>query len=274
MYIGPLELKSIESVDFDSTELLNFLESKKESLDVYHRHVAVVSCYRKEHDKNTTVNIYQRKFPFFMNFIVTTSNEKLIGISLSQPMALSPAIYKTQELRSFEYFKRTFEMITNEQCNLQCGIIKLPFKTKFIGVSGPEEFLKKEIYSEKILGYESFSFASKVDSELFQRIEKYKDGVYKICKTVINDDGINFFIIDKTVMDEFRPLLSEIVSLLRKKHNLMPAKYFSISEKIVGSFVLELNNLFSAQPFTQVDKFLEEYEKIKLDIMKHFTYKE
>ncbi|MEN3041789.1 MAG: DUF4895 domain-containing protein [Fervidobacterium sp.] len=273
MYIGPLELKGIESVDFDSTELLNFLESKKERLDVYHRHVAVVSCYRKEHDKNATVNIYQRKFPFFMNFMVTTSNEKLIGISLSQPMALSPAIYKIQDLKSFDHFKNIFEMFANEQCNLQCGIIKLPFKTKFIAISGPGEFLRKEIYSEKILGYESFSFASKVNDEILQRIEKYKDGVYKICKTIINDDGINFFVIDKSVLDEFRPLLSEVVSLLRKKHNLMPAKYFSISEKIVGSFVLDINSLFSAQPFTQVDKFLEEYEKIKLDIMKHFTYK-
>ena len=270
MYIGPEEFEKIQSIDFDSSELINFLESKRERLDVYHRHVAVVTCYAKEHDNNVSGTIRNKKFPFFVNFIVTTSNEKLVGISLSQPMSLSPAIYKLQEITKADEFKQIFQNLTNEQCNIQCGIIKLPLKTRFIAIVGPEEFLKKELYSEKILGNESLSFAQKVDDMILERLLKYKDDNYKICKTIINDDGINFFVIDKSVPDEFRPLLSEVVSLLRKKHNLQPAKYFSITEKVIGSFVLEFNSIFSEKLFTQVDELIEEYEKIKYDITKHF----
>lgn len=270
MYFGPEKYKSIEKIEFDSSELLNFLESKKDRLDVYHRHVAVVTCYSNEHSEiNPTES--QKKFPFFMNFLVTPSNEKLIGLSISNPMSTNPAIYKLQKIKDEENFKEKFKNFTNENCNLQCGIIKLPLKTRFVAISGPDEFLKKEIFSEKVLGTESFSFAQKVDEKIIERLEKYKEGKFKICKTIINDEGINFFVIDKSVSDEFRPLLSEVISLLRKKHNLCPAKYFALNEKVIGSFTLDFNTIFSENPFVQVEKLIEEYEMIKKDLIRHFV---
>jgi hypothetical protein len=268
MYLGPEKYKNIEQFDFDSLELLNFLEGKRERLDVYHRHVAVVTCYSSEY--NNLDAFTKKKFPFFMNFVVTSSNEKLIGLSISQPMATTPAIYKFSELTNAEQFKNAFEKLTGEQCNLQCGIIKLPFKTRFVAVTGPDEFLKKEIFSEKVVGVESFSFAQRVDEKVIERLERYKDGTFKICRTFINDEGINFFIIDESIGDEFRPLLSEIISLLRKKHNLKPAKYFSINEKVLGSFVLDFDSIFSGN-FVQVEKLIEQYELIKKEVLKYIV---
>ncbi|ABS61303.1 DUF4895 domain-containing protein [Fervidobacterium nodosum] len=270
MYFGPEKYKSIEKIEFNSSELLNFLESKKDRLDVYHRHVAVVTCYSNEHSEiNPTES--QKKFPFFMNLLVTPSNEKLIGLSISNPMSTNPAIYKLQKMKDEENFKEKFKNFTNENCNLQCGIIKLPLKTRFVAIAGSDEFLKKEIFSEKVLGTESFSFAQKVDEKIIERLEKYKEGKFKICKTIINDEGINFFVIDRSVSDEFRPLLSEVVSLLRKKHNLSPAKYFALNEKVIGSFTLDFNTIFSENPFVQVEKLIEEYEMIKKDLIRHFV---
>jgi len=263
MYVGPEKFRILESIDFDISELIAFLESKKERLDVYHRHVAVVSCHVNE----------KSQFPFYVNFAVTPSGEKIVGISISQPMASTPAIYKLNDISRKDEFIRLFSAIThltNEQGNCQCGIMKLPLKTRFIAVSGNEEFLRKEMFSEKVLGIESFSFAKRVDDKVLEFLEKYKDGNYKMCKTVINDEGINFFVIDKRISDDFRPLYSEVISLLRKKHNLPPAKYYPISERVIGSFTLEFEAIFSSSPFERVDRLLEEYEKIKGDIGKYF----
>lgn len=271
MYIGPENFGKMQKLDFSTNELFEFLESKKERLDVYHRHVAVVTCFSAEYKEKIMSNVNnQKKFPFFLNFIVTPSNEKLIGVSISNPLSLTPSIYKLNKLNTEEEFKDLFYKISGEQCLVHCGIIKLPFKSKFIALSGPEEFLKKEIYSEKVLGYDSFSFAQKIDEKIYEFLEKYKDGFYKNCKTIINEDGINFFVLDKKLGDEFRPLLSEVISLLRRKHNLFPAKYVQIADKIIGSFVLELQYIFSNDPFSKVDKLIQEYETIRDSLLVHF----
>ncbi|QAV33452.1 protein of unknown function [Fervidobacterium changbaicum] len=266
MYVGPEKFKKLESIDFDSSELIAFLESKKERLDVYHRHVAVVSCHlnHTEHFSN---------FPFYFNFIVTPSNEKVVGISISLPMSLTPAIYKMNDFGKKEEFIRLCgELIgnTNEQWICQCGIMKLPLKTRFVAVAGDETFLNKEMFSEKVFGAESFSFAKRVNGRVLEFLEKYKDGQYKICRTIINDEGINFFVVDKKVPDEFRALYSEVISLLRKKYGLSPAKYYPISERVIGSFTLEFETMFSNAPFERVDRLLEDYERIKSDIAKYF----
>ncbi|WP_448377303.1 DUF4895 domain-containing protein [Fervidobacterium sp.] len=263
MYVGPEKFRKLENIDFDASELLTFLESKKERLDVYHRHVAVVSCHVNE----------KNHFPFYLNFAITPSGEKIVGLSISQPMSCTPAIYKLNEISKKEEFIKLFSTIahlSNEQINCQCGIMKLPLKTRFIAVAGNEEFLKKEMFSEKVFGTESFSFAKRVDDRVLEFLEKYKDGHYKICRTIINDEGINFFVVDKKISDEFRPLYSEVISLLRKKYNLSPAKYYPISERIVGSFTLDFETIFSSAPFERVDRLLEEYENIKRDVSKYF----
>lgn len=266
MYVGPERFKKLEKIDFDTSELVEFLESKKERLDVYHRHVAVVSCHLNHTEHFSS-------FPFYINFIVTPSNEKIVGISISLPMSLTPAIYKMNELaKKDEFIKLCGEIIgnSNEQWVCQCGIMKLPLKTRFIAVAGNDGFLNKEMFSEKVFGTESFSFAKRVDEKVLEFLGKYKDGKYKICKTIINDEGINFFVVDKKVTDEFRPLYSEVISLLRKKYNLAPAKYYPISERVIGSFTLEFETIFSNAPFERVDRLLEDYEKIKSDIAKYF----
>ncbi|MEJ5258015.1 MAG: DUF4895 domain-containing protein [Fervidobacterium sp.] len=269
MYVGPSKYEYIKDIEFDTSELIQFLESKKERLDVYHRHVAVVTCHINELSPE---NEHDNKFPFYLNFIVTTSNEKIVGISISPPMTRTPAIYRMSEFKTKERFEQKFINLSGSKTQpvCQCGILKLPLKTRFIAISGNEEFLRKELFSEKVMGVESFSFSSKVDDKILEQLEKYKNGWYKLCRTVITDDGINFFIIDRKLPDEFKPLFSEVVALLRKKYNFQPAKYFPINEKVLGSFNAELNLLFSQEPFAQVDKLLADYEKIKKDILKYF----
>lgn len=271
MYIGPQNLKKIEEFNFNGNELLEFLESKRDRLDVYHRHVAVVTCFISDlKDKAIDVTYSQKKFPFFLNFIITPSNEKLIGVSISSPFSTTPVIYKLNDLKNSKEFQDLFYGLSGQNCTFQCGVMKLPLKSRFIAISGSEEFLKKEIYSEKILNYESFSFAQKIDEKTCEFLEKYKDGVYKNCKTIINEDGINFFVSDKRLSEEFRPLFSEVISLLRRKYNLSPAKYVQIADKIIGSFVLELRYIFSNDPFSKVDQLIKDYESIKESILRYF----
>jgi len=270
VYVGPSKYEYIKDIEFDTSELIQFLESKKERLDVYHRHVAVVTCHINELTSEAEQN---SKFPFYLSFIVTTSNEKIVGISISPPMSRTPAIYKLNEFKTKEHFEQKFIEISGlkEQPTCQCGILKLPLKTRFVAISGNEEFLKKELFSEKVMGVESLSFSNKVDDKILELLERYRSGWYKICRTAITDDGINFFVIDKKLPDEFKPLFSEVIALLRKKYNFQPAKYFPITEKVLGSFNAELSLLFSQEPFTQVDKLLSDYEKIKKDLMKYFS---
>ncbi|GEM_PF-419292 len=257
LYIGPSRYRILESVDFGNSELLEFLESKKERLDVYHRHVAVVTCSPNPNQEHKTA-------PFFLNFLTTPSGDKVVGLSISNPLQRSPVIYKLQELRNSATYLHVFEQIFKGlSCNLQCGIVKLPLKTRFVALAGTDSFLEKEIFSEKVLGHEAFSFAQKVDDVIIERIERYKFGSFGKCITAITDDGIYFFVVDKTIRDEHRTLFSEIVSLLRKKHNFEAAKYYPIQERIIGSFVLDFNAIFSEEPFLKVSQLLEEYERIK-----------
>ncbi|WP_241498751.1 DUF4895 domain-containing protein [Fervidobacterium thailandense] len=253
----------MESIDFDNSELLEFLESKKERLDVYHRHVAVVTCSPNPNQEHKTA-------PFFLNFLTTPLGDKVVGLSISNPLQRSPVIYKLQELKNHEIYSNTFEQLfKGNTCNVQCGILKLPLKTRFVALAGSSGFLEKEIFSEKVLGHEAFSFAQKVDDNIIERIERYKFGNFGKCITVITDDGIYFFVVDKTVRDEHRALFSEIVSLLRKKHNLDAAKYYPIQERIIGSFVLDFNTIFSEEPFLKVSQLMEEYERIKMFITQY-----
>lgn len=273
MYIGPEKYRIMETLNFDSSELISFLESKKERLDVYHRHVAVVTCY-----SNYSQSVYvdssnssreKKCSNFYLNFIVTPSNEKLIGLSISQPMLKSPAIYKLQDLKNAEQFSDIYYKLFTEACSLQCGIIKLPMKTRFIAISGEESFLNKEIYREKVMNTESFSFAQRVNDAVLERLEKYKDGTFDMCRVIINDEGVNFFVLDKSLRDDHVPLYSEVISLLRKKYALTPAKFFPVNEKIIGSFVLTFDSIFSDELFTQVSKLLKEYSMIKENLSKY-----
>ncbi|HON04547.1 MAG TPA: DUF4895 domain-containing protein [Fervidobacterium sp.] len=273
MYIGPEKYRIMETLDFDSSELIAFLENKKERLDVYHRHVAVVTCYgnysQSTYIDSSSSGKEKRSNNFYLNFIVTPSNEKLVGLSISQPMLKSPAIYKLQDLKSAGQFSDTYYRLFAETCALQCGIIKLPMKTRFIAINGDESFLNKEIYREKVMNTESFSFAQRVNDAILERLEKYKDGTFDMCRVIINDEGINFFVVDKSLRDDHVPLYSEVISLLRKKYALTPARFFPVNEKVIGSFVLGFDSIFSDELFTQVSKLLREYSMIKENLSKY-----
>ncbi|MGB4755771.1 MAG: DUF4895 domain-containing protein [Fervidobacterium sp.] len=273
MYTGPEKYRTIEAFDFDSSELIDFLESKREKLDVYHRHVAVVTCYsnysQSIYTDSSKKNSERKSSSFFLNFLVTPSNEKLIGLSISQPMLRSPAIYKLQNLKNAEQFSDIYYRLFAETCGLQCGIIKLPLKTRFVAITGNDIFLSKEIFREKVMNIESFAFAQRVNDVILERLEKYKDGTFDICRVIINDEGINFFVVDKSLREDHIPLYSEVISLLRKKYALTPAKFFPVNERIIGSFVLDFDSIFSDELFTQVSKLLKEYSIIKENLSRY-----
>ncbi len=257
IFYGPNSLKRKLEIDITtiSDELIHFLESKKERLDVYHRHMAVVTC-------NGILD------GFTLNLMITTSKEKIVGLSLSNPFTRTTAIYKMNEIPE-NIHKFVEEISEINYPKIEIGIVKLPIRTKFLSLYGGSQFLKKEIFSESIKGEEYFGFSKKVDDNIYEKFKLLRSGSFEQFKTYINDDGINVFVLDKSLDQDYIPLFSELLTVLRKKYNLKPAKYFNIQEKILTSILIDLEEIFNDEPLKKVNELVSQYESIKSFVIKN-----
>lgn len=267
LYIGPSKYRHIEEFDFDEKNFLEFLESKREKLDVYHRHALVV-CISPNLNQRDTVS--SKPVPFHLNFVTTANGEKLVGLTLSNPLHKTPAIYRMDDPPNLNEFCEKFRMLYGgaEPCAVQSGVIRLPFKTRFIAACGPSVFLEKELFGEKMLGSEALSFAARLDDASVERLEKLRDGSFGKLRTTVTDEGIFVFLVDRSVSEDMRNVLSEVVSVLRKRYGLRPASYFPVRESVLGSFTLELGTIFSDEPLKKVIELVEHYDIVKKNLEK------
>ncbi len=79
----------------------------------------------------------------------------------------------------------------------------------------------------------------------------------------------NVFVLDKSLDQDYIPLFSELLTVLRKKYNLKPAKYFNIQEKILTSILIDLEEIFNDEPLKKVNELVSQYESIKSFVIKN-----
>lgn len=79
----------------------------------------------------------------------------------------------------------------------------------------------------------------------------------------LTDDGIYFFGI---INEQHKNLYAEFFRFLKEKYKLPSGKYYPVMEikdKVVGTFKLELEEIFSEEKWKILEKFIDDFEKFR-----------
>lgn len=255
VYFGPEKLsyigKKLENIlSNDKEKLLDFLNSYKEKLDVFHKHLILVTV-SSDND-------------FALSAGFNPEGKFFYGISITSPFLKSPSLYKIKD-----YVNEEFEALYNNIFNkstiskIQAGIIRFPLQTHFLAVGGEKSLVSKEMFSEEITGKPWLNFAKIIDDDAYEKIMNINGKKIGFLKMSLTDDGIYFFGI---INDPHKNLYAEFFRFLKEKYKLPSGKYYPVMEikdKVVGTFKLELEEIFSEEKWKILEKFIDDFEKFR-----------
>lgn len=251
VYYGPEKLKKISEISLPQKEyLLEFLHSYKDKLDVFHKHLILISIYNQDN---------------FALVIGSNPEGKIIyGVTLANPFERTTSLYKIKDFYD-EALANFYDVIfkSSKIPKIQAGILKFPIQTHFLAVGGDKSLVSKEMFNEEVTGKTWLNFAKKVDDELFEKINTLSNGQIDFLKSFVTDDGVYFVGIGS---GKFRNLYAEFFSVLRNKYGFLPGKFFPISgikEKVVGMFKIELNDITNEKVFEKINNFVKDFNKFK-----------
>lgn len=252
VYYGPEKLKKISEISLPKKEfLLEFLHSYKDKLDVFHKHLILVSVYSPNN---------------FVLVVGVNPNGKIIyGITISNPFEKTPSLYMLKDFYDEGLANFYDVVLSNSRIpKMQAGILRFPIQTHFLAIGGDKSFVSKEMFNEEVTGKTWLNFAKKIDDKIYDKIIKLSNGQIDFLKSFITDDGIYFVGIND---GKFRNLYAEFFSILRKKYGFLPGKFFPISgikEKVVGMFKIELDEVNNDKVFEKINKFVNDFNKFKM----------
>ena len=252
VYYGPEKLKKICEVSLPKKGfLLEFLHSYKDKLDVFHKHLILVSVYSPN------------------NFVVVVGanpdGKVIYGVTISNPFEKTPSLYKIKDFYD-EELANLYDVIfsSSKIPKMQAGILRFPIQTHFLAVGGDKSLVSKEMFNEEVSGKTWLNFAKKIDDKLYNKIKELSNGQIDFLKSFITDDGIYFVGISS---GRYRNLYAEFFSILRNKYGFLPGKFFPISgikEKVVGMFKIELDEINDDKIFKKISNFVEDFHKFKM----------
>ncbi|MBT1247256.1 MULTISPECIES: DUF4895 domain-containing protein [unclassified Thermosipho (in: thermotogales)] len=252
VYFGPEKLRPLMNEVFslleeDKNVLIDFLYKFEDVLDVFHKHLILVTV-----GSNGI---------FFLNAGYNPDGKFFFGVSLSNPFLRTPSLYK------MEYFNEDFENLyinsfsTRKIPFMTTGILKFPIMTHFLALGGEKSLISKELFSEEVSGKSWLNFSKKVDDKTYDELLTLNGKKYHFLKTFLTDDGVYFIGVGE---GEHRNLYAEFFSFLRNKYKFQPGKYFPISDmkdKVIGMFKVDLEDL--KEKWKYVESFVEDFEKFR-----------
>lgn len=255
VYFGPKKLEYIGSqlndlISKDKEKLLAFLNSHKEKLDVFHKHLVLV------------VLSYKNTFSLSVGF--NPEGKLFYGISISNPFLKTPSLYKMKDY-SNEELENFYNMLFNlkDIPKVEVGILKFPIQTHFLILGGNKKLISKEMFSEEITGKTWLNFSKLINDETFEKVSNINGGKFGFLKMLLTDDGLYFFGIDE---GKYRNLLAEFFTFLKEKYKLESGKYYPISEikgQVIGSFIIKLGDIFNDKKWELLKKFINDFERFK-----------
>ncbi|SHH29561.1 DUF4895 domain-containing protein [Thermosipho atlanticus] len=252
VYYGPEKLKKICEIDLPDEEyLIEFLYNYKEKLDVFHKHLILISIY------------LQNNFTLVVGS--NPENKVIYGVTISNPFERTPSLYKIKDYYNEElanFYNTIFE--SSKIPKVQAGILRFPIQTHFLAVGGDKTLVSKEMFNEEVTGKPWLNFAKKVDNKMYEKIIELSNGHIDFLRSFVTDDGVYFVGLND---GDFRNLYAEFFSFLRNKYKFSPGKFFPISgvkEKVIGMFKIELEDINNAQIFDKINMFIEDFSKFKV----------
>lgn len=176
-------------------------QKHKERLDQFHRHAVLSAVWKENH--------------FSVFSLIDIYGRKILGISLSNPFEKNLSLYSTSNVDFLlsEIFSKLFDQQPQFQ---KSAVIKLPFQSKAIAVVGEDEFLEKEIFKEKIHSLSFFTFASKINEELYEKFRRWNGKKVDFAQIHLFDDFATCVItIPKSAPLDHASLLAEIARVYR-----------------------------------------------------------
>ncbi len=191
---------------------------------------------------------------------VLSDGSSVSAITLSDPFSRSPSPYRL-EMDVHPFLKAVGEVFGWKVDGVKSGIFEFPPRTRFLAVVGPDRFLEKILFQERIRGEEIVSFAERVDEEVFWRIFDLRDSeVLPGVRSIIDDEGVHLtFFKPDWVDEEHTPLVSEMAKVIRKEMRLSVSKFSKVARggKVLVVTTLPLDFVWSGDVRTLASDFLE-----------------
>ncbi len=253
MRVGPKSVcekleKLSKRFEFLKDPSLEFLMNHRERVDDLHK-VALVHSIKSD-----------------MQIIVSVFSEGQIaaGITLSDPFSRSPSPYR-MNVDPQIVSKIVGEIFGWGVSEIKSGIFEFPPRVRFLAVIGPDIWMKKELFQEKIKGDEKLSFAEKIDERVFNRILSLKkssqlDGM----NVFVDDEGIHIaFSVPDDVDDKRIPLLSEMAKLIKEKLGVKTSSFskFAKGKRVFATATFPLDNLWEEDPLKDARDMLRKVLK-------------
>ena len=229
--------------EFAKEPSIEFLLNHKDRVEDLHR-VALVHSIKSD-----------------MQIVVSFFSEGQIaaGITLSDPFSRSPSPYR-MSVDPQIVSKLVGEIFGWGVSEIRSGIFEFPPRVKFLAVIGPDIWMKKELFQEKIKGDEKLSFAERIDEEVFERIlnlkkSSYLDGI----NVFIDDEGIHIAFSAPDGIDNKRiPLLSEMAKLVREKFGVKTSIFSKVSKgkRVFATATFSLENLWKEDPLSDAKEMM------------------
>ncbi|MBO8160905.1 MAG: DUF4895 domain-containing protein [Thermosipho sp. (in: Bacteria)] len=254
VYYGPEKLKKINEINEISVvkkdNLLKFLYDYKERLDVFHKHLILVSISS------------QNNFSLIVGY--NPDGKIIYGVTISNPFERTPSLYKIKDYYD-EQLANFYDTLfgSSKIPKIQAGILRFPIQTHFLAVGGDKSLVVKEMFYEEVTGKSWLNFAKKVDAKTYEKILKLSNGQINFLKTFVTDDGVYFVGINN---GEYRNLYAEFFAVLRNKYGFSPGKFFPISgikEKVVGMFKINLEDINNTIIMEKIELFVKDFLKFR-----------
>ncbi len=247
MKLGPKEVceklsRILENVEDLREKSREFLQAYKDRISSSHKAAVVHSI-----PSNLQIVI-----------AVLGDGNLLAGMTLSDPFVKSPSPYRmTVDIQNIS--KIIGEVFGWPVPSVKSGIFELPLKVKFLAIVGPDKWMKKEIFQEKIKGSENICFAEKVNDVVFNRILDLKNHASENIYTSVDDDGIHIaFTAPDYVDDDKIPLLSEMAKVIKSRMKLSTSRFSKLSKqgRIIATATLPLEELWKVNPLEKATNMM------------------
>jgi len=228
IYIGADSIKEKlkKLSDLDVLNSVLELRKHKDKLDEYHRHA------------HLTAVSTEKSLSLFL--CVDTKGRKIFGLSIQNPLERNSPIYVSKV--RIPGLNEMCEKLLAEGGSQKGGIVRLPIDVRCLAVAGDDDFLRKEIFKEKVYGVARLSFAEKVDDKLFDELVRIHGASFDFAKTYLTNDYILCILFPPHDIDkEHFVLLAEIAGLVRNEMGLsIPASVKPVMghKKVLSSFAV------------------------------------
>jgi len=261
IYIGADSIKEKlkKLSDLDVLSCLSELKKHKDKLDEYYRHI------------HLTAISAERSLSLFL--CVDTKGRKIFGLSIQNPLERNSPIYVSKV--RVPGLNEVCEKLLGEGGIQKGGIVRLPLDVRCLAVAGDDDFLRKEIFKEKVYGVTRLSFAEQVDDRLFDKLVRIHGASFDFAKTYLTNDYILCVLFPPhDINKEHFVLLAEIAGLVRNEMGLSiptSVKPMMGHKKVLSSFAVSYEEVIdglNVQKICQMfcDKVRRGYKSVITEI--------